>query len=57
MIGKLLLVFVVLVILYGVYGPTPDGREPYPSDISDPLDINTLKISFDRLVDAEYITG
>ena len=57
MIGRFILVTVILVILYGIYGPTEDGREPYPSDVSEFTDINSLGLPFNRLTNATYITA
>lgn len=36
---KILSAILFLTILYGVYGPTDDGREPLRSDISDPVEL------------------
>ena len=46
---KIFLFFIVLTILYGIYGPPEDGREPYPSYPPDPIVLTSLGISLDRL--------
>lgn len=35
--AKIVFATLFLIILYGVFGPTKDGREPFPAKVSDPI--------------------
>lgn len=47
------MVLSVLLVLYGVYGPTPEGWEPKTMEVADPVDLSSLNLH--KFIDPEYL--
>lgn len=53
MFRVLFVVLSVLLVLYGVYGPTPEGWEPKTMEVADPVDLSSLNLH--KFIDPEYL--